>query len=68
MLTDRGSLDTHDLVLLLHHQVYMRTLRYGIHTDSKRFIPVHSFINALSMIKPRSHRANSAGAFLERWI
>jgi len=62
LIDRRSSHDTHVLVLLSHHQVYMRTLRYGIHTDSKRFLPVHNFFNALSMLKPRSHRANSAGA------
>jgi len=67
LIDRRSSSDTRVLVSLSHHQVYMRTLRYGIHTDSKRFIPVHSFYNALTMLKPRSHRANSAEAFLERW-
>jgi len=70
MLIDKRRIpDTHVLVLLSHHQVHMRTLRYDIHTDSKRFIiiPVHSFYTALSMFKPRSHRANSAKAFLEKW-
>jgi len=67
LIDRRRSPDTHVLVLLSHHQVYMRTLRYDIHTDSKRFSPVHSFYNALLMLKPRSHRANSAGAFMERW-
>jgi len=40
MLIDKRRIpDTHVLVLLSHHQVYMCTLRYDIHTDSKRVIP-----------------------------
>ena len=47
--------DTDVLVLLLHHykalgvgEIYMSTGSAGIHTDSKRYIPVHSLHHALS--------------------
>jgi len=50
-----SSPDTDVLLLLLHHhkaiganEVYMSTGRSGIHTDSKRLIPIHSLYNTLS--------------------
>ncbi|WAR29538.1 hypothetical protein MAR_003106, partial [Mya arenaria] len=49
------SPDTDVLVLLLHHfaaigvgKMYMSTGRTGIHTDSKRYIPIHDLFDMIS--------------------